>query len=63
MSEEQCRKLSLLRKGRPSPNKGKTFPEEYRKNLSISHTGKKQSPETIQKRIETRKHNKLLKAS
>lgn len=37
--------------------KGEKASEEVRTKLSISHIGKKQSKETIQKRIESRKNN------
>src|SRR5574337_274065 len=33
------KKMSLTRKGKSSPNKGKTFSEEHRKKLSKSHLG------------------------
>ena len=40
ISEETRRKLSKAFKGKPSPNKGKTFSEEWRRNLSEAHKGK-----------------------
>lgn len=35
------RKMSLAKKDKPSPNKGKTFSEEHRRNLAESHKGQK----------------------
>jgi len=32
-------KMRLAKKGKPSPNKGKTFSEEHRRNLAESHKG------------------------
>ena len=43
--------MSMSRTGKKLP----TFTEEHRKNLSMAKIGKKQSIETIQKRIESRR--------
>ena len=48
-SAETLAKLSAIRKGKPSPNKGKTCPPEIRLRLRMANIGKKQSPETIAK--------------
>ncbi len=34
-------KMSRTRKSMPSPNKGKKFSEEWRKNLSLAHKGQR----------------------
>ena len=39
MSEDRRKKMSESHKGKPSPNKGKTFSEESRRKLSESHKG------------------------
>ena len=49
MTEEQRKKLSDAKKGKPSPLKGKKMTEEQRKKLSDINTGKKLSKETIEK--------------
>ena len=42
MSDEQRKKLSDMRKGKPSPNKGKHyFSEEYKQQLSLAMKGRK----------------------
>lgn len=73
-TKEQKDKMSQGRKGQPAHNKGKPMSEEQRrKKIGLKHTeetkmklrninlGKKQSPETIKKRIDARKHNKERK--
>lgn len=45
-SPESLAKLSASLKGRKSPNKGRRFSEEWKKNLSDSHKGNKLSEET-----------------
>lgn len=40
-TEETKKKLSLALKGKPGPNKGKTFSIEYRKRLSDAHKGQR----------------------
>lgn len=71
-SKETREKLSKLRKGKMSKEhrekinqslKGRKFSEAGKKALSLAHMGKKQSQETINKRKETIKRNKLLKNS
>lgn len=60
LSEETKRKIveSKRRNPRPSPNKGKTFSEEYRKRLSEAHKGKHLSEETKRKLSEIHKGKK-----
>lgn len=41
---ETRRKQSEVKKGRTSPNKGKTFSEEHRRKISESQKGKKRGP-------------------
>lgn len=50
-SKEHCLNIGKSKKGQQSWAKGKTFSEEYRKTLSDAHKGKKQSAETIEKRM------------
>lgn len=40
MSEDMKRHLSTIKKGKPSPNKGRKFSREWRSNLSLSKKGK-----------------------
>jgi hypothetical protein len=56
-SEETRRKLSEKLKGRPSHRKGKKLSQEHREKTIAALTGRKQSPETIAKRLETKKRN------
>jgi group I intron endonuclease len=55
ISEEQLEKMSAALRGRPSPNRGKTFSPEYRKKLSEGHNGKGPSSETQEKMNATRR--------
>ncbi len=48
ISEETRQKLSLIRKGKPSPMKGKKFSEEVRKNMGGQNKGKPMHPNTNQ---------------
>lgn len=50
-SAETLKKMSDAKKGKPSPNKGKTASEATRQKLSIALSGKIQSPETVAKRV------------
>ena len=55
--------MALFQKGQIGCNKGKTFSDEWRKNLSLAHLGKKQSPETIVKRaLALKGHNVCAEA-
>ena len=51
LRESVARSFSAMNKGRISHNKGKTLSEEQKKHLSVINTGKKQTPETIEKRF------------
>lgn len=53
-SEETKQIISLTHKGKPKS-------EEHRRKLREAATGRKHSPESIAKRLETRKINKLIK--
>jgi len=57
-TDERIMKYSELMKGRPSPNKGKIFDDEWRQNLSSSHIGNTHSDETRNKMSKTRKGRK-----
>ena len=46
VSDETKAKLSAALKGKPGPNKGKTFSDETRAKLSASHMGQEASDET-----------------
>lgn len=61
MSEEQRHKLSLAARGRPSPKKGKpgkSHSIEAKEKISAAIRGKKQNPEHIAKRAESRRGKK-----
>jgi group I intron endonuclease len=69
-SEETKQVMSKKATGRKSPNKGVTFSDEHKKNLSISHQGqvpwmkgKHVSKESKQKRKDTLARNKLNKTA
>ena len=53
--DETRRKMSISRKGKPSPNKGVPMSEEQKKKLSESHKGKLHSEETKKKMSISRK--------
>jgi group I intron endonuclease len=60
-SEEARARMSLTRKGRPSPTKGKSPSLETRRKISQSLTGRKQSEETARKHAQIwlgRRHTK-----
>lgn len=46
-TEETKRKISEAKKGKSSPNKGKQFSDEWRKNLSEAHKGIKPNQKTL----------------
>jgi len=56
VSTETREKLSKSCQGRPSPNKGKAMSEDQKQKLSVAHTGKIITPETVAKILESRKH-------
>ena len=56
VSEETRKKLSKSCKGRESAFKGKSHSTESKEKLSIARKGKTNSPETVAKIIESRKH-------
>lgn len=60
-SEETKQKKRIAMMGENHPNWGKKFPPERLLKMSISATGKKQSEETIRKRVESIKKTRLLK--
>lgn len=62
-SEETKKLMSLRKKGKPSWNKGKSFSETARKNMSLAHLGHKPSKEAIEKRKQTLKGFKHSEAS
>jgi hypothetical protein len=51
-SEETKLKMSLIRRGKPSWNKGKKTPEETKRKLSLANKGKRKSEETKNKMSE-----------
>ena len=55
LSEETCIKLSESKKGKISPNKGRTFSKEWCRKLSEAHKCKNLSEETRKKIGESRK--------
>ena len=59
---EQIQRIIDSHKGLPSSNKGKTFSQEWRDNLSKSHKGQinKWTTEQIAKREETKRKNRML---
>ncbi len=61
MSLEARRKMSITKKGKPSPRKGMKVTEETRKRMSESHKGYKQSVEQRRKTSERMKGNQYGK--
>jgi group I intron endonuclease len=61
LSEETRKKISESKTGKSTSKKGSSVPEEVKKKISHTLTGRKQSPETVKKRIESRKRNKKNK--
>jgi len=59
LTKEHRIKLSKSHKGKPSPNKGKTFSEEAKRNMSLAHKGKP-NPNKGKTFSEDVKHNMSL---
>ena len=55
MSDETKQKISLSKKGSPSPNKGKKFNNEYKKKLSLAKKGIKKNLSVVERMRESQK--------
>jgi len=55
VSAETRQKMSAARKGKPSPNKGKSMSDKQKLKLSESHKGKVVAQSTVDKILESRK--------
>lgn len=62
-SEETKRKQSLLKLGKPGPRLGAIIPQEMRNRISAKLKGRKQSKETISKRIKPKSDTEKAKIS
>jgi hypothetical protein len=60
MTEESRKKMSESKKGKVSPRKGVILSDETKNKLRIANLGKKQSSETINKRVATMKNKKTI---